>query len=494
MHESTQIYDFPGWLRIAHYINFLLMSFLVRSGIQILADHPRLYWNVDCKPNSEWIRFTNRAVPTDRLYTANDDESYASPWIALPGGKHTLGVARFWHFFCVMFWVLNGVIYVTLLFATDNWHRLIPTSWDVFPRALQTFFTYASFHLPAASEFRPYDPLQQLAYVSVIFVMAPLTILTGIGMSPVVVGHWPWYQKLFGNRQVSRSLHFILAVGWLIFFVIHVSLVILTGFSANMNRIVLGGMNGPNSLALGIGLTGIAFVILINALATWYSSKSPVSIQNTLGHFTDRLMKTMFRRLTSRQEYSQDAISPYFWVNGRPPETAVYQQLRDGSFADYRLIVEGLVEKPLTLSLDELKAMPRRTQITLQNCIQGWSGIAQWTGLPVSELLKDCKPLPEAKYVVFHSFEEDEEGLEFYGTLDLQDARSPQTILAYAMNGTALPIQYGAPLRLRVETKLGYKMTKYLKSIELIADYRTIGLGQGGYREDRQYFSTIAGI
>jgi DMSO/TMAO reductase YedYZ molybdopterin-dependent catalytic subunit len=393
-----------------------------------------------------------------------------------------------------MFWVANGIIYVTLLLTTDNWQRLIPTSWDVFPRAFHTLLTYASFHLPAASEFRPYDPLQQLAYASVVFVMAPLTILSGMAMSPVMVGHWPWYQKLFGNRQIARSLHFILAVGYLAFFVVHVSLVALTGFSANMNRMVLGGTDGPNFNALMIGLAAIAFVIFINALATWYSAKSPARIQNTLGHFTDRVTKTIFKRLKSRQEYGKEAISPFFWVNGRPPETATYRDLQDGSFGNYRLAVNGLVERPLLLSLDDLKNMPRRTQITLHNCIQGWSGIAQWTGLPVAELLKICKPLPEAKYVVFHSFGEDEDGREFYGTLDIEDASSAQTILAYEMNGVALTTEYGAPLRLRVETKLGFKMTKYLKSIELIADYKTIGLGQGGYREDRQYFGTVAGI
>jgi sulfoxide reductase catalytic subunit YedY len=106
-------------------------------------DHPRLYWNVHCTPGTEWVHFTPVQVPLDRLYTAKDDARYLTPWVGLPGGRHTLGLARHWHFVSALFWVLNGAVYVSLLFATDYWRRIVPTSWSVFPKANEFFDTMA---------------------------------------------------------------------------------------------------------------------------------------------------------------------------------------------------------------------------------------------------------------------------------------------------------------------------------------------------------------
>ncbi len=147
--ETTiEPYGFPAWLRITHYVNLLFMVLLIRSGVQILMDHPRLYWNVHCTPGTEWLRLTPVKLPRDRLYTAKVDARYLTPWIGLPGGKHTLGLARHWHFISAIFWVLNGAIYVVLLFATTHWRRIVPTSWHVFPEAWAVFAHYATFHLP----------------------------------------------------------------------------------------------------------------------------------------------------------------------------------------------------------------------------------------------------------------------------------------------------------------------------------------------------------
>jgi DMSO/TMAO reductase YedYZ molybdopterin-dependent catalytic subunit len=138
--------------------------------------------------------------------------------------------------------------------------------------------------------------------------------------------------------------------------------------------------------------------------------------------------------------------------------------------------------------------MPSKRQITQHCCIQGWSAFAEWAGVPLAEILKRCKPLPQVRYLIFRSHQVDEQGREFYGSLDIKEAAHPQTILAYEMNGAPLLMNHGAPLRLRVETKLGFKMVKWLKSIELAEDYRTIGEGHGGYREDVQYYGTGAEI
>ncbi len=145
--------------------------------------------------------------------------------------------------------------------------------------------------------------------------------------------------------------------------------------------------------------------------------------------------------------------------------------------------------------------MPQESQITKHVCIQGWSDIAEWTGVPMREIVARCRPLPDARYAVFYAMDDksrsepDPAGPgNFYETIDLELACHPQTLLAYAMNGRPLPVEHGAPLRLRVETQLGFKMVKYLRAIEFVADYHTIGQGQGGWREDHQYYSQEAGI
>jgi len=197
MSHDITFFSLPLWLRITHYVNFLFLTLLARSGIQILSDHPRLYWNKHCTPGSEWIKFTKNVIPKDKLWTSMDEAVNVSPWIALPGGRHNLGIGRHWHFFSVAFWVLNGLVYATLLFCTDGWRRLIPTSWEFFPSAWHTFLTYATFHSPKASAFQPYNPLHQLAYATVVFILGPLAILTGAAMSPAVDARYPWYPRLY---------------------------------------------------------------------------------------------------------------------------------------------------------------------------------------------------------------------------------------------------------------------------------------------------------
>jgi DMSO/TMAO reductase YedYZ molybdopterin-dependent catalytic subunit len=153
--------------------------------------------------------------------------------------------------------------------------------------------------------------------------------------------------------------------------------------------------------------------------------------------------------------------------------------------------VVGLVEKPLALSRDQLMAMPSRTQITRHDCVEGWSCIAKWTGVPLSLVLDEAKVKPEASFVVFHCLDSIERGLsgdvKYYGSIDLADANHAQTILAYGMNGAPLPVENGAPLRVRVERQLGYKMPKYIHRIELVDSFSSMGLGKGGYWEDRGY-------
>lgn len=207
---------------------------------------------------------------------------------------------------------------------------------------------------------------------------------------------------------------------------------------------------------------------------------------------TYRVQRLLVGRDALAQEFSEGDIRQPQRPNGvTAPDDDIYKGLLANNFADYRLEVRGLVEKPLSLSRETLLAMPSRTQITRHDCVEGWSCIAKWTGVPLSLVLDEAKVKPEARFVVFRCLDSIEKSLsgdvKYYESIDLIDARHPQTILAYGLNGNPLPVENGAPLRLRVERQLGYKMAKYVYGIELVDSFAPFGLGKGGYWEDNGY-------
>lgn len=183
------------------------------------------------------------------------------------------------------------------------------------------------------------------------------------------------------------------------------------------------------------------------------------------------------------QEFSEADISPWFRPNGTTdPASAAYRALAADGFRDYRLDVGGLVAHPLSLSLDQLRLLPKRTQITRHDCVEGWSVIGKWTGVQLSQVLQLAQPTMAARYVVFRCYDGG-----YYESLGLDAAYHPQTILAWELNDKTVPIANGAPLRLRVPRQLGYKMAKYLHRIDLVASFKDIGGGNGGYWEDQGY-------
>jgi DMSO/TMAO reductase YedYZ molybdopterin-dependent catalytic subunit len=194
-------------------------------------------------------------------------------------------------------------------------------------------------------------------------------------------------------------------------------------------------------------------------------------------------------RLAMAQEFSESDLSPSFRSNGTSrPSNPEYERLAAGGFADYRLEVGGLVAKPLSLSIDEIRALPSRTQITRHDCVEGWSAIGKWKGARLSALLEKAQPSSAVKYVVFHCADSLEQGGDpYYESIDMDDAYHEQTLLAYELNDSSLPIENGAPLRLRVERQLGYKMAKYVMRVELVDTFDSVGGGRGGYWEDRGY-------
>jgi DMSO/TMAO reductase YedYZ molybdopterin-dependent catalytic subunit len=212
-------------------------------------------------------------------------------------------------------------------------------------------------------------------------------------------------------------------------------------------------------------------------------------VGNTVSYRAQRLLSG---REALAQEFTQADIRQPMRPNGvTAPQNDDYRQLLSANFADYRLTVSGMVERPLSLTREQLMAMPARTQITRHDCVEGWSCIAKWTGVPLGLILDQAVVKPNAHFVVFHCLDAIEQSLsgdiKYYESIDLIDAHHPQTILAYGLNDRALPVENGAPLRLRVERQLGYKMAKFVHGIELVDDLRSFGLGKGGYWEDRGY-------
>jgi DMSO/TMAO reductase YedYZ molybdopterin-dependent catalytic subunit len=216
------------------------------------------------------------------------------------------------------------------------------------------------------------------------------------------------------------------------------------------------------------------------------------SVLRSAEQLTMKAQRLLQGRNALAREFTEADISPAFRVNGTSaPDSEEYAELVEGEFKDWKLKVGGLVERPLELSLADLKKLPARTQITRHDCVEGWSAIGKWTGVPLMSLLNRTGVKPTARCVVFHCADELEKTLDgsgrYYESIDLVDAYHPQTILAYEMNGQALSIGHGAPLRLRVERQLGYKQAKYIMRIELVDSFAGLWGGNGGFWEDRGY-------
>ena len=216
-----------------------------------------------------------------------------------------------------------------------------------------------------------------------------------------------------------------------------------------------------------------------------------VDVLKSAQHLNRAAQKVVAPRSALAQEFAPSEIATSFRSNGTlDPSDADYQALRQGGFADWRLEVKGLVEAPASFSLEQLRAMPARTQITRHDCVEGWSCIGQWKGVQLGLVLDAVKPLPQAKFVLFRCFDSMDSGAadsRYYESIDFDDARHVQTILAYELNDQPLPVSNGAPLRVRIERQLGYKMAKYIRAIEVVESFADLRGGKGGYWEDEGY-------
>jgi DMSO/TMAO reductase YedYZ molybdopterin-dependent catalytic subunit len=232
--------------------------------------------------------------------------------------------------------------------------------------------------------------------------------------------------------------------------------------------------------------------LIVGACDKITNDPKAIGVLQSAEGLTRRAQRLIVDRKALAREFTHADISPDFRPNGSiDPQDGDYLTLKAKGFSDYRLVVDGLVERPLSLSLEQVRALPSRTQITRHDCVEGWSSIGKWTGARLGPLLDQAGLRKTARYIVFHCGDTLEQTLDgsgqYYESIDLIDAYHPQTILAYEMNDRPLPVPHGAPLRLRVERQLGYKQAKYIMRIEAVNELTHLGRGKGGFWEDRGY-------
>ena len=266
---------FPWWLRWQHALNAIFLVPIVRAGLQIWANRPRVYWRSPGAPGADWLRM-QRAMPAEGGWPVRDDSVALHPMIGLPGPKRTQGLARAWHLGLTLLWVANGVLFYILIFATGQWMRIVPVSWDVFPNALSAAIQYGSLNFPTQDSWVAYNGLQLLTYFITVFVAAPLAVITGVMHAPAIAKRTANSRVL--NIEVVRSVH-VLVLGWFIVFTItHVSLVLVTGAFANLNHITVGTQDsGP----AGFILFAIAVLVgaVVWALLSPVTSRFPNAVQ-----------------------------------------------------------------------------------------------------------------------------------------------------------------------------------------------------------------------
>jgi DMSO/TMAO reductase YedYZ molybdopterin-dependent catalytic subunit len=247
---------------------------------------------------------------------------------------------------------------------------------------------------------------------------------------------------------------------------------------------------------LGIGAAGASSLILSGCDQFDFLANRDDPTRNFLeraNELTYAAQRALVPQQALAREYSPSEIRQGQRPNGStdPRDVQEYADLVTTNFANYRLSITGLVETPVSFSLDELRNMPARSQITRHDCVEGWSCIAKWSGTTLGAVLDQAKPKATAKFVVYHCYDQMGGGLSapepYYESSDLIDAYHPQTILAYGLNDKTLPISNGAPIRVRIERALGYKQPKYVHTIELVDSFSRFGKGNGGYWEDHGY-------
>ncbi len=319
----------PAWVGWQHFLNLFMMTFIIRSGIQIMTDHPRLYWTRHSTPGKEWFRF-QKQVPDDPLWTAKQDSVSLPGQIGLPGIRHSIGLARWWHLGLDVLWLVNGAVFYVMIFATGHWQRLVPMSWDHLPNAASVALQYLSLDWPTDDGWVAYNSLQVIAYSITVFVAGPLAIVTGLGMSPALSTRFKRISSVL-SIQTARSLHFLVMVWFLLFIVMHVTLVFTTGVRENLNY-MYASRSDDSWVGLWIFAASMVVVIVGWVAATPFTLRHPRTVQR-IGFALIGPFQRLFEHVDAKPgQYTEDDISPYLWHNGKYPETNEYRALYADNF------------------------------------------------------------------------------------------------------------------------------------------------------------------
>ncbi|WP_448853998.1 molybdopterin-dependent oxidoreductase [Corynebacterium frankenforstense] len=489
-------FGFPWWLRAEHFLNIIFVTFFIRSGIEILGTYPRLHRKVQNQPGEHWAQFTVKEKPKHKYYAVGAEYENYSPIVSLPGyGK--LGQGRYWHFIMVTGYVTCFLIYYVLLAVTGQWRRYVPQSWDVFPQALDDVVHYLAFQIPHAQDGMPFNSVQQLSYAFVMLILPAFMIFTGLFQAPAVNTHWPRITKALGGRQVIRTLHFWGLIIYVVFIVIHVAMVIMHGYGHEVSKMVFGHSDSP--VSGGVIFTALlAFVVFLHVVATKTSLHKPHLVRR----FNNALVRPLTRRLIklpSRQDFTGFKTGRLFRGSGCPPEIDEYTAMVANNYEDdYYLEIGGYVERPMVLSMRDLRELAKdHSQVTMHNCVQGFSSVGEWGGVPLKTILDLARPLPGATDVVFQSFQnmgrDDavyDEGF-YYESAPLVEANQPQTLVAISLNGKNVPIENGAPMRIRQEISTGFRSIKWVERIDVVNRYDIVGKGRGGWFEDNDDYDRM---
>jgi DMSO/TMAO reductase YedYZ molybdopterin-dependent catalytic subunit/thiosulfate reductase cytochrome b subunit len=468
---------------VTHWISTLSFVVLALSGIAILLAHPRLYWG------------ESGAVGGPSLI------DLPLPFVLEVPIR---GPGRYLHFLFAWVIVFTGLVYVSRGLAGRHFGRnLLPARAQLTLGAIgEVIRKHLRFELSGETDLATYNVLQRLSYSTVVFVLFPLMLWTGLAMSPAATSVFPFLVTALGGQQTARTVHFFVALSLVVFLVVHVAMVCLTGFRSRMSAMIMGRGPARRDAVLSTGLSRRALIKTgLGALAGVGAFGATVRLADRCGlipanhrgiyGLSETLTYAGQRLLTKlpsmAREFDRSQISRVIPVNGKAPKTEPYQGLLGGGFADWRLRIEGMVARSSSLSLAELKGFPSRSHITHQACEEGWSFIAEWTGVPLALVLEHVGIHPEARYVFFFTFD------DWWDSIDMDDALHPQTLLAYGMNGPELPLDHGAPLRLKLARQLGYKSLKYLSRI-LVTDSATgvrDGLGSGSPAAGYSWYAGI---
>ncbi|MHA2789433.1 molybdopterin-dependent oxidoreductase [Corynebacterium sp. S7] len=498
--DSAILTDFPWWLRVEHIVNILFITLFIRSGIEILGTFPKLHSSVHTPAGGQWAQFTIKSKRQAKYYPVSGEYDDYHPAISLPG-HGDLGQGRYWHFISVVLWVTMMFIYWVVLIFTGQWRRYWPESWDTFGQAWHDLMMYLSFQVPPAMDGYPFNAIQQLSYGFVVVILPLWMMITGAFQSPAINNHFPRIAKLMGGRQRIRTAHFLGLLAYLIFIVIHVSMVLLHGWGHETSKMVFGHDGNPVAAGI-IYIVGLGFIVWINIWATKTSTNQPHiirSIHNAIFRPVTRFLRKTFP--SKQKAYKNEEVTPWgqHRSSGMPPSSEAYAALvANGYDDDFVLEIGGLVENPMRLTMDDLREISHgHAQNTVHHCVQGFSSVGRWNGVALKDLIELAKPIEgwtDVAVLSFQNMTRDDDlysGSYYYETMPKVEALQPQTMIATGYDDKELPMQSGAPARLRLETSTGYRSAKWIERIEITNRFDIIGNGRGGFFEDTDSYDRL---